>query len=264
MPLPAPPLRNLRQTALTAVREHRITRKPDRFPSSKMFEDTAYSIARTDDPARARLVLRQPVATLGGSDPRKVTEQSARVGITKIESDEIRQLVSDSFNRRIAAGASPSAALAEPIFHPGYGKPIKRVRCIQGRNDASSTFRVEHTDSRGKVHWKYLRHDGYAWLDLWLDQSKVQHALFTVIDAMRAPSARPPAGVLRLFKGDVVRDGKDSRLYRVCSFKAKGVVLILPLIEPRSFKAANEDADRNSKVGGEVAFAQAFKRFEVQ
>ncbi len=264
LPLPPPPVRDLRQVALAAVRGQRISRKPDRFPAAAMFEDTAYSIARNDDPAAARLVLRKAVATLGGADSRKATLQAARSGISKIESEAIRDVVSENFERRIAAGLSPGQALAEPILHPAFGTAIKRVRCVQDRNDSSTAFRVEHKDSRGRTHWKYLRHDGYAWLDLWQEQNKVQHLLCTVVDAMRAPSAKPPAGVLRLFKGDVVRDSKDSCLYRICSFKAKGVVLYLPLVEPRSFKAANEVADRDAKVGGEIAFAQALKRFEVQ
>jgi len=43
--VPEPPLRNVRAAALDAVRECRITIKPDRYPDGALFKETAYGVA---------------------------------------------------------------------------------------------------------------------------------------------------------------------------------------------------------------------------
>lgn len=264
LPIPPPPLLSLRDCAIRAVREQRITRKPDRYPDAAFFKDTAYSLAKGDNPAKARLVLRESIAQIGGANVKTVTIESVRKGIARIESNEVRRIISDEFEHRVNSGIEPTIGIASPIIHPVFGKPIKKVRCVQDQNSSESAYRVEHQDNRGQKHWKYLVHSGYAWLDLWHDENGgMQFELKPTLEAMRYPGSKPPTGVTRLFKGDIVREKMDDRLYRICYFKASGRVACLPIIEPRSFKQANELADRGSKTGRFVPFAQALKRFEV-
>jgi len=71
-------LRNVRAAALDAVRECRITIKPDRYPDGALFKETAYGVAQRDGEDRLRLSLRQPVARLGRLRERPNLEARAK------------------------------------------------------------------------------------------------------------------------------------------------------------------------------------------
>jgi CRISPR-associated endonuclease Csn1 len=255
--IPEPPLRDVRSAALKAVRECRISIKHDRYPDGALFKATAYGIAQRDSEDRLRLVLRAAVADLGKAQG-KTSLESARNAISKIVSNEVREIISDTFELRINQGKVAGEALAQPIFHPHYNKPIKKIRCYE--NFAEDAQAIVSSSRRGE-HRKYLINDGYAYLDLSTDGSQ-KHQLIKVRDAVRNKKRVAAKNSLRLYKGDTVLDSKDGLLYRVCLFKAAGTIALLPIWEPRSFKEANEKARKGSKVGCTISFAPAAKRLK--
>ena len=64
--VPEPPLRNVRATALEAVRECRISIKPDHHLGGRLFQDFAYRVIFPDGDVPARLARRKPVSDMAG------------------------------------------------------------------------------------------------------------------------------------------------------------------------------------------------------
>ena len=256
--VPEPPLRNVRAAALDAVRVCNITIKSDRYPDGALFDDTAYGVAQRDGEDRLRLAKRESVADLGKKQGKTSTE-AARKTIADIISDDVRRIISEGFETRIAQGMDAGIALAQPIFHPLYGTLIRKIRCF--KNYAEDAQPIGFTSRHGE-HRKYLINAGYAYLELYTDASK-EPRLVKIRDAMRNKEKQAPQNVMRIYKGDVVKDSKDGLLCRVCLFKAAGTIALLPIWEPRSFKEANEKAEKGTKVGGTISFGPAAKRLKL-
>lgn len=235
-----PPVRNLRRLALRAVRECRLSFKPDRRPGGAFFQDTAYGVAQPPG-QRPQLTLREPLDQL--IDRRQGTVEQARKAIAAIVGDRVRAAVSTAFEERIARGMSPGAALAEPIVHSWYGRelPIHKVRRYTGKYLTDAVAAVRHVDRQGIPHVKHLLLDGYACLETECQAGRcVQHRLVTLREHAQQPHPRLAPGVSRLYKGDTVRDEKDGGLYRVAYFKAEGNIFLVPVIEPRAYDAVKE------------------------
>jgi len=256
--VPEPPLRNVRAAALDAVRVCSITIKSDRYPDGALFDDTAYGVAQRDGEDRLRLAKRESVADLGKKQGKTSTE-AARKTIADIISDDVRRIISEGFENRIIQGMDAGIALAQPFLHPLYDTPIRKVRCF--KNYAEDAQPIGFTSRHGE-HRKYLINAGYAYLELYTDASK-EPCLVKIRDAMRNKKKPVAPNVMRIYKGDVVKDSKDGLLYRVCLFKAAGTIALLPICEPRSFKEANEKAEKESKVGGTISFSPAAKRLKL-
>lgn len=253
--VPEPPLRDVRAQALAAVRECRISIKPDRYPDGALFKDTAYGVAQREGEDKLRLTLRQSVADLGRDSKGKTNEASARKGIASIVSEDMRNLISRVFEARLAQGRTAAESMAEPMLHPGYGTPIHKVKCFAGY--AEDAQPIVFTSRRGE-HRKYLVNAGYAYLDLMPDGSKEPN-LVKIRDALRDKEKPKPHNVLRICKGDVVRDARDGKLYRVGYFTAEGNIFVIPIFDPRSFDKITESGSGKKK----VAFAQSTKRFTL-
>ena len=163
------------------------------------------------------------------------------------------------FEARLANGISADVALKEPFVHPLYNKPIRKVCCFGGY--AEDAQPIVHA-SRSGEHRKYLVNEGYAYLELAADGSQ-EPRLVKIRDAMRDKHKPAKPGIVRLYKGDLVKDTKDDGIYRVCLFKAAGIIAVLPIWEPRSFKEANEKASAGCKVGGTISFGPAARRLTL-
>lgn len=249
-----PPLKNVREIALQAIKECPLSIKSDRYPDGKMFQDTAYGVAQKDGEEKLRLTLRSPLANL--IDRKKGTAEQARKAIASIVSDTIRELVSQTFESRIAAGSAAPAALAEPIYQTLYDKriPIKRVRCYTDKY-AEDVMLVTHVSKDGREHFKRLLHDEYAYLETELSEGHiVRQSLVTRQQAMKC--RRRPAGddVIRLHKRDSVLDVRDGKKYRIGYFTGEGNIFLIPITDPRAFDAIKEPGSGKKKVSfGQVA-----------
>lgn len=237
---PEPPVKNLRELALSAIRDCPLSIKPDRYPDGQMFQDTAYGIAQKEGEDKNRLTLRVELAKM--IDRKKGTADQARKVIATIVSPLVHQIVSKTFESRIAQGKSAPSSLTEPIFQTAYGKPIaiKRVVCFTDKY-AEDVMLVRHNSKNGKQHDKRLLHAGYAWLDTEFSEGRiVRQDLVTIQQAMRQKRSPKAENVLRLHKGDVVLDSKDGKKYRIGFFKAKGEIYLVPQVEPRAYGAIIE------------------------
>ncbi len=252
--VPEPPFRNVRAAALDAMRECNISIKPDRYPDGALFKDTAYGIAQRDGEDRLRLTLRQPVAGLGKVQG-KTNLEAARKAIAKIISNDVQCIVTDTFEDRIARGMEAGDALALPIRHPLYDKPIRKVRCFE--TYAEDAQPIGFNSRRGE-HRKYLINAGYAYLELYTDRSR-EPRLVKIRDAMRKKGTPTPQNAKWIYKGDVVKDSKDNKLYRVGYFKSEGVIALIPIFDPRSFDKISESNAGKKK----IAFTQAAKRLTL-
>ncbi|HEY8354649.1 MAG TPA: HNH endonuclease domain-containing protein [Methylophilaceae bacterium] len=257
------PLKNVRELALAAVKECPLSIKPDHYPDGAIFQEKAYGIAVKDGEEKARLTLRVKVADL--VDRKKGTVEQARKAIQNIVSDSIRETVAIAFENRIAKGMSAPEALAEPIYQTLYSKQIeiKKVRCFTG-NYADDVAIISHISKDGREHVKRLLNAGYVYLETEMRDGRiVRQELVNIQQALRNKKRKIPDGVTRLYKGDVVLDLEDDKIYRICYFKASGIIALLPICEPRSFKDANEKAAPGTKVGKTISFKVAAKRLKL-
>lgn len=249
-----PPLKNVRELALKAIKECPLSIKPDHYPDGKMFQDTAYGAAQKEGEDKLRLTLRSPLANL--IDRKKGTVEQARKAIATIVSDTIRKLVSQAFESRIATGSTAPAALAEPIYQTLYGKriPIKRIRCYTDKY-AEDVMLVTHISKDGQEHLKRLLHDEYAYLETEFSEGRiVRQSLVTRQQAMKYRHRPIDDDVIRLHKRDSVLDTKDSKKYRIGYFTAEGNIFLIPITDPRAFDAIKEPGSGKKKVSfGQVA-----------
>ena len=196
----------------------------------------------------------------------KTKLEAARKAIASIISDDVRRIVGDMFEDRIANGMEAGAALALPIRHPLYGNLIRKVRCFE--NYAEDTHTIAFTNRKDALRKnepkkigsfrKYLVNEGYAYLELASNESR-EPRLVKIRDAMRDKDEPSPQGVTRFFKGDTIKDSKDEKVYRVGYFTAEGNIFIIPIFDPRSFDKITEAGSGKKK----VAFTQAIKRFSL-
>jgi len=252
--VPEPPLRNVRAAALDAVHKCNISIKHDRYPDGALFKATAYGIGQREGEDRLRLTLRQPIADIGKVQG-KIKLDTARNAIANIISDDVRRIVGDTFESRLASGMEASAALALPIRHPLYDKPIRKVRCFETYAEDAQAIGFS---SRQGEHRKYLVNAGYAYLKIFTDESQ-KPGLIKIRDAMRDKGKSAQRNTMRIYKGDVVKDSKDNKLYRVGYFKSEGVIAVIPIFDPRSFDKITEIGSGKKK----IAFAQAVKRLTL-
>ncbi len=249
-----PPMRNVRVEALKAVRECRISIKPDRYPDGAIFKDTAYGVGQREGEEKMRLTLRQAVSDLGKAQG-KTSVEAARKAIENIVSNDVRRIVMQAFEAHLTNGMNAADALKDPIIHPLYDRTIRKVRCFAGY--AEDAQPVVHTSRTGE-HRKYLINGGYAYVELIPDGSK-EPRLIKIREAMRNKSKAATPGAIRFYKGDVVKDKKDDKLYRIGYFKAEGNIFIIPIFDPRSFDKIAETSSGKKK----IAFSQAAKRLSL-
>jgi CRISPR-associated endonuclease Csn1 len=246
--IPEPPLKTIRESALQAVRACQISIKPDRYPDGEFLKATAYGIAQAADEQRPRLTLRKSLDSLLGK-----TDAATRKNIDSIVSDDVRQIVSELFEQRIADGMEPKLALSLPITHPQYRTPIRKVRCFTD-NYADVAEKISFKSRQGE-HYKYLLNGGYAYLEIDKTGCKPPK-LITIKDAIPIKNCKTSPEIVRICKGDVVNDIKNQQFYRVAYFTIEGNIFLIPIHDPRSFDKITESGSGKKR----VAFSQAEKR----
>lgn len=242
------PLKNVRELALTAVRECPLSIKPDRYPDGAIFQETAYGIALKDGESRGLLTLRQPLNRL--IDSKKGTVDSARRAINNIVSSITREIVTKAFEARILQGYSAIMALTEPIYQEHYGKKIqiKRVVCYTD-NYSDNALQIVHQSRDGKEHIKRLRHNGYAYLETERTDGRIlKQDLVTIEQAMKRKFKNTTENIFRLSKGDVVLNNDDGKRYRIGYFTLEGNIFLIPHTDPRAFDAIKEIGSGKKKM----------------
>lgn len=251
-----PPMKNLREQTLEMVRHCNLTHKPDRYPAGAFFKDTAYGVMWVepqDDPnadAVQLLTLRESLAGLALKNGKPLPLDKVRENLTKIAHPNTREAVLRVFDGRVAKGISPQEALTQPIEHPDLHTFIKRVKILQDWSSETAA-RIEHRGRRSAVrepHFKYLIHDGYAYLELGHDvEGKASVRLVTVWEA--TINKQRQNGVERFCKGDTVEDTKDGKQFVVKQIKSQGggTLFLIPTTESREVVDIQELRKRMKK-----------------
>ncbi|MDO9205517.1 type II CRISPR RNA-guided endonuclease Cas9 [Methylotenera sp.] len=250
-----PPIKNVREVALAAIRECPLSIKPDRYPDGAIFQETAYGIAVKEGEDKARLALRVKVADL--IDRKKGTVEQAHKAIQSIVSVTIREIIFKEFESRIASGKSAPEALAMPIYQTMYGQrvEIKKVKCFTG-NYADDVAIISHTSKDGREHLKRLPNAGYAYLETEMFDGRIgKQELVNTHQAMKRKRKPLSENMVRLHKGDTVLDSKDGKKYRIGYFAAVGSVFLIPIVDPRAFDAIKEAESGKKK----VSFSQVIR-----
>lgn len=255
-----PPMRDLREQALELVRHCNLTHKPDHYPAGSLFKDTAYGVMWVEpkhdpnaDPIQY-LTQRKPLASLALKNGKPLPFDKVRENLNAIAHPITRNAVQKAFEERIAKGLTAQQALAEPIEHPDLHTPIRKVKILQDWT-ADVAARIEHVSrnvTSDKPHYKYLAHDGYAYLELRRNASgkPEKPRPVTLRDAFHV---KPAEGniVACFYKGCTVQDSKDGKRFVVKQMKkiADGQLILMPISEAREV----EDVDASEglrKVSG--------------
>ena len=263
--VPEPPLRNVREVTLAAVRKGEISIKSDRYPDGAIFKGTAYGIGQREGENRLRLTLRQSISDLGKVQG-KIKLDATHKAIASIVSDDVRRIVTETFEARMEKGMSADAAIALPMTHPLYGTKIQKVRCFgnyaedtqpiafRNRKDAS----IQNEPNKMGAFKKYLVNEGYAYLEL-VSSELGGPRLVKIRDAMRNKRGSVLKGVTRFYKGDTIKDSKDGKLYRLGYFTSEGNIFLIPIYDPRSFDKIKEASSGKKR----VSFSQAVGRLSL-
>ncbi|HET7569271.1 MAG TPA: HNH endonuclease domain-containing protein [Gammaproteobacteria bacterium] len=230
----APPVPVLRQLAVEMVRNVVIRHKPDRHPDGPLFDQTAYGISReSDDNGKRMLALNRPLSALIN---REGNAEKTRQAIEGIESEATRTTLLQAFDNRIAAGTPIKEAFNEPIFHPQFGTPIRRVRMLG--NSVRTAATVTHTNQQGQKLEKRYPHAGNAYLEVSMEDGRLsgKPRLVTIQEALHEKGSDPRPGVKRFWKGDTVElpDGTRHIIGEINS-QGGGLLRLVPVTETCTF-----------------------------
>ncbi|MBW7998361.1 MAG: hypothetical protein FVQ81_17675 [Candidatus Glassbacteria bacterium] len=239
-----PPLGNLRELALEAVRNPNLSHKPDRYPDIRFFKDNPHGAVQTEK--GEMLLQKSKLSEIAGKRDSDATVLK-RIGC--IAAPVTREAVREAYRSRRAEGLEPHEALAAPIMHLVNKTEIVNVRLLgYGSHTAK---RIEHV-GRGGAHHKYLSVDGYAYLELAFKDGKPQLPPRAVPahEAMASKGQPAPGHVRRFWKNDTVIDESDGKRYLVRQIVAQGGTLFLtPYTDAREVRDMKK-ADGLRKVSG--------------
>ncbi len=231
--VPEPPLRNVRAAALDAVRECRISIKPDRSCAGRLFQNLAYRVFCMEGKEPARLTRRKSLAELAGDSVGQTLKN-----IKDIANIDVSRTVQIEFESRIANKtkyATPKDALAEPIKHHEFGTNIRKVHCFQkigrGYLGADASIAILYS-GQNVIHEKHLLHDGYAYLEVKIIDGRFESARSVrKHEAQQARFLDSNPTVRLYFKGDTVLDKNNGHLYLIRQINENGKLVIAPISE---------------------------------
>lgn len=244
----SPPMRNLREQALELIRKCNLTHKPDHYPAGRFFQETAYRRVSMEN-GKTRLVVRTALAALVDN---KTSLDKARKAIGDIVSEEVRKIVAEEFEKRVARGMSPQEALATPIPYPRYQNrksshnvTIRKVRVYQrmgrGYADGEDIIPIIHVQRDGKELHKYYLSDGYAYVSLKFDNGKIVSAESVPLHIAPRRSVLPAYSETRYYTNDTFLDTSTNRRYVVRQIRAKAALALSLASEAREVRDMDAD-----------------------
>jgi len=233
-----PGIKGICALALDMVRECQPSHRPDRWPGGGFFKDNPGAIV--EENGERFYARRKKLTDLGKTDMDKILPES------------VREIVGNAYKSRIQKGADHESALKEPIFHPHWKTPIRRV--LVRRNKAEDDVLIEHgdsqriqgkaADSKSSLH-KYLEPDGYAYLEYIPGDLTTEPRLVRLHEAKSTSSQ-----TVRLYKKDTVRDSQDERRYVIHQIMAEGPALFLSPVTESIADIGKVRGNRKRKIFG--------------
>lgn len=229
-----PPIKTLRELAVEIVTNAKIRHKPDRYPDGPLFDQTAYGISRKPN-VNGKHVLANSKLLIALIDNKGSVEKTRKV-LERIESEVTRNAVLEAFEKRIVGGTSLKRIFDDPILHPQFHTPIRRVRLLGNSEDTAAT--IAFTNRHNQRLEKRYPSAGNAYLELRVENGKLieKPRLVTIQEAMRESVIQDPVGVIRFWKGDTVRLGDGSlHLIGIIAAQGGGQLRLVPVTETCTF-----------------------------
>jgi len=223
-----PGIKGICALALDMVRECQPSHRPDRWPGGGFFKDNPGAIVEENG---ERFYAR-----------RKKLTDLAKTDMDKILPESVREIVGNAYKSRIQKGADHESALKEPILHPHWKTPIRRV--LVRRNKDTDSVRVEHGNRTAGLY-KHLEPDGYAYLEYTPGDLTTEPRLVRSHEAKSTSSQ-----TVRLYKKDTVRDNKDGQHYVVHKFTVRGPTLFLSPVTEAIADIGKIQGERKKKISG--------------
>lgn len=223
-----PELADVRDHALALVRECQPSHRPDRWLGGGFFKDNPGAIV--EENGEQSYARRKKLADLGKAD------------MDKIMPEATRDIIGAAYQSRIQKGVDHESALKEPIFHPHWKTPIRRV-LVRGSKAVDPKL-VEHGNRTAGLH-KYLEPDGYAYLEYIPGDLTTEPRLVRLHEAKSTSSK-----TVRLYKKDTVRDSHDGQRYVVHQFGARGPALFLSPVTEAISDIGKIHGRRKRKISG--------------
>lgn len=275
-----PPIKNVREITLAAIRECPLSIKPDRYPDGAMFKDNPYGRAENKQNEKFMLTKRYKLIDLvadlkdkknkDGSIKQTIEEQ-AKENILSIVSTTMRRIVLAEFEKRLNAGKTAIEAMLEPIYQDAYLSsetellPIKRVVCFSAFS-AEEASPIEHKNTlapknslrptkREKPFWKYLRGDGYAYMEIVKNENGIATPrLVDTQEGMKQKGKSKPKNTERYYKGDVVEDLATGLRYRIKKFSASDGKNPRPTMITLRWTESADDVGKVKQADGRMDF----------
>lgn len=238
-----PQYARLREEVKKRLMDYVVWHKPDHFPSGKLFDDTAYNVREKD--GAERFVKRAELSSFIKSDAKKTKENLQKL----LFADTIKEVVLNQFQERLGRGLSVEEALCgrkddpqDGIYY--RGNKVKKVKYMYlvGRGvrefDSNADKKVVTHDKSGREYHKGYQNYGYACMDFDATTGK----RISLIPLWKYQQNKQiPAGVIRVFAGDVLFDKANKQFYKVQKFNACHGIYLRPTTEVQPLDIATSN-----------------------
>ena len=240
-----PELKDIRNRALESVRTCRLSHRPDRWLAGNMFKENPSTIR--EENGELFYAQRKKLIDLAKDENGHASPiDKVRKKINDILPESTRMIISKSFEGSIEAGANPEQAL-KAVRHPEWNTNIRRV-LIKG-DKAPDALQVKH-GNRNPDLYKYLEPNEYAWLEFDKENPNPEPCLIRSHEAIKFNMQDPSPGIVRLYKGDTVRDSEDNRYYVIRKFRVSPPTLFLSPVTEAVANIGTVKKPRQKQVSG--------------
>ncbi len=226
-----PQYATLREEVQKRLTNYVVWHKPDHFPSGKLFDETAYNVQK-DKEGKEVLVHRAPLS--------KFLKTNAAQTIKNLEkllfADTIKSVIISEFQKRLAQGMTQEEALCGKKDDPQdgiyyRGNKVKQVKYMYlvGKGirefDNNADKKIRNEDGK---EYKAYQNGGYACMDF---DAKTGKRVALIPLWKYEQNKQIPAGITRVFIGDILFDKTTQRFYKVQKFSADAGLQALPVTE---------------------------------
>lgn len=230
-----PQYAHLREEVKKRLTDYTVWHKPDHFPSGKFFDETAYHIVAQKEGEPERFVKRAELSSFIKADAKKTAENLEKL----LFADTLKQVVIEQFKARLAQGMSVEEALCgrkdtpqDGIFY--RGNKVKKVKYMYLVGSGVREFnpnadkKITTVDKAGRTHQKGYQNYGYACMDF---DAKTGKRVDLIPLWKYQQKKEIPAGVVRVFAGDILFDKTGKQFYKVQKFSAHAGLVLRPTTE---------------------------------
>ena len=205
-----PPVERLREKVLNAVKEQKVTHRPDRKVDGAWFQETAYGLYTDPSDSRLRfLVNRSPIRTLIGKDDAATTANIENVIGPEVKASlqaSYRDFYLSLWNKESPTKEEYKKACEKlwltPPLHLRTQRPIIKVKQKNQLFKPEKHIIIQHSNTRGVIHEKVLISYEKAFV-AW-NPKKPEDGYLMVSNYQARTALDLPKHWNRVYKGDVI------------------------------------------------------------